>query len=87
MVSMVAANKPNEYMSFRHLGEVKDGVEDTSSDKVKDWAGAMENYTLKEINGKTQLLIDMDITEEFKEMFSQMWPNALKNVKELSEAN
>jgi len=26
MVSEVAANRPNEYMSFRHLGFVKDGV-------------------------------------------------------------
>jgi len=24
MVSTVAKNKPNEYMSFKHLGEVKD---------------------------------------------------------------
>src|SRR5688572_26468739 len=35
MVSKVAVNKPNEYMSFEHLGEVKDGVEDTSSEKVR----------------------------------------------------
>ena len=45
MVSMVAANKPNKYMSFKHLGEVKDGLEDRSSDKIKEWAGAMEKYT------------------------------------------
>ena len=35
MVSMVAANKPNEYMSFKHLGEVKNGVEDTTSEQIK----------------------------------------------------
>lgn len=32
MVSTVAANRANEYMSFKHLGEVKEGVEDTTSD-------------------------------------------------------
>ena len=85
MVSRIAENRPNEYMSIEHLGEVKDGVEDTSSDRVKAWAGAHENYTLKKVNGKTELSIDMDITEEFKEMFSQMWPKALDNVKKLSE--
>ncbi len=85
MVSRIAENRPNEYMSIEHLGEVKDGVEDTSSDRVKEWAGAHENYTLKKVNGKTELSIDMDITEEFKEMFSQMWPKALDNVKKLSE--
>jgi len=85
MVSRIAENRPNEYMSIEHLGEVKDGVEDTTSEKVKDWAGAHENYTLKKVNGKTELIVDMDITEEFKEMFSKMWPVALDNVKKLSE--
>ena len=40
MVSRVAANKPNKFMSFEHLGVVKKGVEDTESEEVKDWAGA-----------------------------------------------
>ena len=85
MVSRIAENRPNEYMSIEHLGEVKDGVEDTTSDRVKHWAGAHENYTLKKVNGKTELTIDMDITDEFKDMFAQIWPKALENVKELSE--
>jgi uncharacterized protein YndB with AHSA1/START domain len=85
MVSRIAESRPNEYMSFEHLGEVKDGVEDTTSERVKAWAGSHENYTLKKVNGKTELSIDMDIVEEFKDMFSQMWPKALENVKQLSE--
>ncbi len=85
MVSMVAANKPNEYMSFQHLGEVKEGVEDTTSDKVKVWAGSTENYTLTGENGTTTLSVAMDIAAEFKEMFAKMWPNALEKVKALAE--
>ena len=85
MVSRVATNKPNEFMSFQHLGEVKDGVEDTTSDKVKPWSGAREEYRLKEEDGKTTLTIEMDITDEFKDMFEKIWPKALKKVKELSE--
>jgi hypothetical protein len=85
MVSMVAANKPNEYMSFKHLGEVKEGIEDTTSERVKAWAGSTENYTLKGENGTTTLFIEMDITDEFKDMFEKIWPKALEKVKELSE--
>lgn len=85
MVSTVAVNRPNEYMSFEHLGEVKDGVEDTTSERVKVWAGSHENYTLKEKDGLTELTVDLDIPEEFKDMFSQMWPKALTVVKNLSE--
>jgi len=86
MVSMVVANKPNEYMSFRHLGIVKDGVEDTTSDEATGWAGAMENYTLKEENGITVLTVEMETTEEYKDYFNNKWPKALAKVKELSEA-
>ena len=85
MVSVVASNKPNEFMSFKHLGEVKDGVEDTSSEKVSGWAGATENYFLKEAGGKTELKVEMDITDEFKDMFSKIWPKALEQVKTLCE--
>ncbi len=87
MVSKVAANKPNDFMSFEHLGIVTKGVEDTTSDAVKAWSGAYENYSLKEINGVTELTIDMDINDEFKEMFTEMWPRALDKVKELAEKN
>jgi hypothetical protein len=86
MVSMVAVNKPNEYMSFKHLGMVKNGVEDTSSDEVKAWAGAMENYTLKEENGKTTLTVEMDTTDDFKDYFMNTWPKAMEKIKELAEA-
>jgi uncharacterized protein YndB with AHSA1/START domain len=85
MVSMVAINTPYEYMSFKHLGEVKEGVEDTTSEKVKVWAGSTENYTLKEENGTTTVTVDLDIADEYKEMFEKMWPNALEKVKALAE--
>jgi hypothetical protein len=87
MVSTVAENIPDEFMSFKHLGTVKDGVEDFESEETKSWSGAIENYTLKTVNGKTELTIDQDITDEYKEMFFAMWPNALKKLKALAEEN
>ena len=74
-------------MSFKHLGEVKGNVEDTTSDKIKSWAGALENYSLKETNGVTMLKVDMDIAEEFKDYFLKTFPKGLQKVKELSEKN
>ena len=87
MVSTIAENKPNEYMSIKHLGIVKDGVEDLDSEKTKEWAGALENYTLKTVNGKTELIVDMEVTDEFKDYFETTWPKALDKVKELAEKN
>jgi uncharacterized protein YndB with AHSA1/START domain len=85
MVSRIAKNRPNEFMSIEHLGFVKDGLEDTTSEKVKEWQGAKENYTLKDYEGKTKLLVAMDIADEYLDYFLKVWPKAFKKVKELSE--
>ncbi len=85
MVALIEDKVPNEYMSFQHLGEINNGVEDLTSDKVKAWAGAFENYTLTNVNGKTELLVDMDLNDEYKDYFIKTWPQALEKVKELSE--
>jgi hypothetical protein len=56
MVSMIMENRPYEFISIEHLGEVRGGKEDTTSEKVKAWRGAHENYTFKEEkNGQTEL--------------------------------
>ena len=85
MVSRIKENRLHEYISIEHLGEVYDGVEDTTSDRVKVWAGALENYTFNNKDGKTELIVDLDINEEFKEMFEGMWPKALQKLKSLCE--
>jgi Activator of Hsp90 ATPase homolog 1-like protein len=86
MVSKIAANKPNEFMSFTHLGEMKDGVEDTTSEKVKQWQGCTESYTLTENNNVTKLEVDMDITPDFKDYFEKTWPKAMEAIKTLAES-
>ena len=87
MIAKIAENIPNEYMSIQHLGMLNDGVEDFESAKVKEWAGALENYTLENKDGKTHLVVDMDIAEEYKDYFANTWPKALDKVKELAEKN
>lgn len=85
MVSRIAKLDPNEFMSFEHLGELRDGVEDTTSEKVKSWAGAHENYTLTGSGSNTDLLVELDINNEFKDYFANTFPRALDKVKELAE--
>jgi hypothetical protein len=85
MVSTIAENKPNEYLSIKHLGILKDGVEDTTSEDVKPWAGAMENYSFKEANGVTELTIEMDSDSEYIDYFNKTWPKALDKLKNIAE--
>lgn len=87
MVATIADNKPNEFMSIKHLGMVRNGVEDYESEEIKQWSGALENYTLKTVNGKTELTIDMDVTDDHKDYFKKTWPVALEKLKEMAEKN
>lgn len=82
MHSIIESNLPFEQMSFKHLGEIRDGVETTS-----DWAGAMENYFLSESNGVTELKMDMEMSEEFEKYFIETFPKALALIKQISEKN
>lgn len=85
MVSRIAESRPHEFISIEHLGVVNDGVEDTTSEQVKVWAGAHENYTFTQTGGTTEVLVELDTVEEHKEMFQGMWPKALEKLKSLAE--
>lgn len=85
MVSRIAENKPYEYISIQHLGLIKNGVEDTTSEEATKWAPAFENYTFKEKDGATEVVVDMDVEDEYAQMFEDMWPKALQKLKELAE--
>jgi len=87
MIAHILDNRPNEFMSFEHYGEIKDGVIDTESERVKQWAGSHEDYLLKGEDGKTELTVQMDVSDEWKGFFAETWPKALAKVKELAEKN
>lgn len=86
MVSRIAVHRPNEYLSIMHLGMVKNGVEDTQSDEIKAWAGALENYSLREVDGTSTLTVEMDAPDEYRQYFDETWPKALGKLKEIAEA-
>ncbi len=86
MVSMIDKNRPYEFMSIRHIGYIRQGVEDTESDEVKSWTPAFENYTLKVADGGTHLTVETDTFNDFVEYFNETWPKALEVVKEVAEA-
>lgn len=85
MVSRIQENKPYEFISIEHLGIIKDGIEDTTSEEAQKFAGVHENYAFVEKDGGTEVAVDMDTSEEYADFFNEAWPKALAKVKELSE--
>lgn len=85
MIGKVNDNRPNEFISLGFLGEVANGVEDRTSDKVKTYADGHENYSFSEKDGVTKLEIDTTSTDEFSQMMEDMWLKGLKKLKEMCE--
>ncbi len=86
MVSTIVAHRPNDTLSIKHLGVVKNGVEDTTSEELKGWSGALETYTIREAEGASVLTVEMDVTDEYKSYFEETWPKALSKLKDLAES-
>lgn len=85
MTSIITGKIPNEFMSFQHMGTIRNGVEDFDSEETKKWAGAMENYYLKTVDEQTELTIEIDVTDEFRNFFETTFPKATDIIKQLSE--
>ncbi|MEZ5347383.1 MAG: SRPBCC domain-containing protein [Pyrinomonadaceae bacterium] len=85
MYSVIERKIPNEFISFKHLGEIKDGEEKPFAED-SGWNGGIESYKLTESDGTTELVAESDIVEEFKDFMNEKFPLALARVKELAEA-
>lgn len=86
MVAEIAQNRMNEFISIRHLGNISNGVEDTTSESVRAWAPAYENYTFIRVPEGTKLVIELQVIGEWEQYMNEAWPKALTVLKQLSEA-
>jgi uncharacterized protein YndB with AHSA1/START domain len=85
MVAEIADNRPLEYVSIRHLGMVKDGVDDTTSPEVTAWAPAYENYSFADEGTGTRLTVELDTVSEWEQYMRDTFPKALALLKLLCE--
>lgn len=87
MVSKIRQNIPNRYISIEHIGMINDGKEVTEGKEVEEFAGALENYRFREKDDGTELIVEFDTKESWKEYFATTWPIALQNLKQVCEDN
>ena len=85
MVSRIAENDPNRFVSIQHYGLLQADKEITEGPEVEKWANGFENYTFEENNGTTIVTVDLDTTEDFVDYMNQSYPKALDKLKELCE--
>ena len=85
MFSMIAQNRPGEFLSIQHLGSIVNGVEDTESEQARMWVSGFENYTLATVAGGTELRIDLDTPPEYEQFMRDTWPKALEALRGVCE--
>jgi uncharacterized protein YndB with AHSA1/START domain len=88
MISIIARSIPYEFMSFKMLGELVNGVEDFTSENAKKLAGGLENYTLTADGDKTHLVVDLsgtNLDKSIMDYFLATWPKALDALKTVAE--
>lgn len=85
MVAEIAEHRPGEFVSIRHLGVIENGVEDTTSEKVRAWAPAYENYAFADAPGGCRLTVTMDTVPEYEAYMQETYPKALALLKDLCE--
>lgn len=86
MFSEIAESIYPSYISIRHLGMIRGGVEDRTSEEASAWVSATENYTMTDMGGGiTRFAVDMELEPEHIEMFNGLWADSLAVLKEISE--
>jgi hypothetical protein len=85
IVSKIAENIPNRFVSVQHYGLVKADKDITEGPEVEKWANGFENYSFDENNGTTTVTVDLDTTEDFLDYMNQTYPKALGKLKEICE--
>ena len=80
MRAVIAENRLHERISIRHLACI-------GKEKEEPVSGPMfENYSFRDVDGGTGLLVEMDCEEKYEAMFEEMWPRALQRLKDLCES-
>jgi hypothetical protein len=85
MTAVIAENRPQEFISIRHLGEIVKGAEDFTSERVRAWAPAHENYAFADAEGGTAPCIGVEVTPEFESYLRDTSLKALRRLKAICE--
>lgn len=85
MVSTIDSLDEPDQIVFKHLGMVKNGVEDTQSKEVMEWSGSFEKYFLIDFDGKTKLHAEVQVDKQWEDDMNAGFTKGLEVVKRLAE--
>lgn len=83
--SRIKVCRPSDTICFQHEGVIKDGKKIVDSAEAKQWIGIRENYKLNAVADKTEVIVETDIPDGCFQSFVKAFPQALQEVKRMSE--
>lgn len=86
MVSRIRENIRGRFVGIKHLGIIQNGKEITIGPEVEGWAGAYEDYSFTDLDGKTLLIVELDTVVHYKTYFEEHYPKALQLLKSICES-
>lgn len=88
MYSDVLWYKEEEKIIFKHLGEIKDFIEQEPTQETEHWTGCIESYRLLQITeNTTEVIVEVDVVDAHMEFMKTKFPLAIEKLKELAEQN
>ena len=87
MYSQIQRLIPDKYLAFQHIGNITNYEEQPVDKETSAWTGAIETYTLTEIENGTALRVALDTDGEYEEFMNRVFAQALELVKEIAENN
>jgi hypothetical protein len=85
MVSEIAENIEGKFVSIKHIGLLVAGKEILEGPDVEKWTGGCEDYSFEERNGLTEVVVEIDVINEFESYMKESYPKALNKLKEICE--
>jgi hypothetical protein len=64
---------------------IEESVEDATSEKVRSWAPAYENYRFSDVPGGCLVTVTIDTVPEYEQYMRDTFPKALALLKVLCE--
>lgn len=79
--SRIEKHMPNEYIAFKHIGNVLNGEEQVVDKETEKWSGATEIYKIVEERDCHKLMVEIDVMDEHVVFMSKSFPKALEVIK------
>lgn len=82
VTSLVSKLVDGEHVLLKHQADTQNSGQD---ERVDEWTGGSESYTLAENDGITTLTITFDVPVELEEIMNESCPKAMERIKSLTE--